>query len=359
MKHTLTDLPNARIIPFLVDGKYRLLRHIILSITLLALIYYSNWLEQYNGPFKYYRMLCVFVTFVTMSYINMYLLVPKFFFRGQYLIYLLLIIALGILGIRCLSIVLNNYLDPEGLAAYIRPIDRYRGAYEGTLISIPIIFLTTTVKLFQRWTSDNKKVAELQSLTLTMELNELKNQINPHFLFNMLNGIKALTRINPEKAATVIVSLSEFLRYQLYENNEEKTSLKAEMNFLTNFLDLEKIRRDNFSVAIGSNTDRQVLHNAVLPPNIFTTFVENALKHSATIRDNSSHIHINIDIENDHLHFKCINSVDPSFEPPNQKSGGLGLANIQRRLQLLYRDQYQLNIQASEKEYQVNLTIPL
>jgi two-component system LytT family sensor kinase len=202
-------------------------------------------------------------------------------------------------------------------------------------------------------------VAELKSLTLTMELNELKNQINPHFLFNMLNGIKALIRINPEKASVVIITLSEFLRYQLYDNNEEKTSLKAEMNFVTNFLNLEKIRRDNFSVEIGSNTDSQILHTAVLPPNLFTTFVENALKHSATIREASSHIHININIENERLHFNCINSVDPSFEPTNSKSSGLGLTNIQRRLQLLYQDRYQLRIQSGEKEYHVNLTIPL
>ena len=359
MKQDQIDLHNARIIPLIVSRQHRLLRHVVLSITLLTVIFYSNWLHEYSCPYKYYKMFSVFITFVAMAYINMYILVPRFFFRGQYLIYILLIITLGYLGIQCMSAILTTFSYPEGLPANELQINKKRGSYEGTLISVPIVLLTTTVKLFQRWTSDNKKVAELKSLTLTMELNELKNQINPHFLFNMLNGIKALIRINPDKASAVIITLSEFLRYQLYENNDEKTSLKTEMNFLTNFLNLEKIRRDNFSVDFHSNTDPQILHAAVLPPNIFTTFVENALKHSATIRESCSHINISLDIKNDNLHFKCINSVDPSFEPSNPKSSGLGLANIQRRLQLLYQDRYRLITRSNEKEYEVDLTIPL
>jgi LytS/YehU family sensor histidine kinase len=105
----------------------------------------------------------------------------------------------------------------------------------------------------QRWTKDNARMAELSNITLNMELNELRNQINPHFLFNMLNNVKALIRTDPEKATTVIMKLSEFLRYQLYENTEEKTSLVTELNFLSNFLNLEKIRRDNLSISIDGN----------------------------------------------------------------------------------------------------------
>jgi LytS/YehU family sensor histidine kinase len=233
-----------------------------------------------------------------------------------------------------------------------------KGLYEGTIILIPIVLVTTMIKLFQRWTRDNERINELKNVTLTMELNELRNQINPHFLFNMLNGIKALVRSDPEKATMIIMKLSEFLRYQLYENNEEKTLLKSELDFLSNFLDLEKIRRDNLLVSVVCNTDHKILNSVFLPPNLFTTFVENAVKHSVNISQTGSYVAVKIDIEHNRLHFNCINSKDPDYKPLD-KNSGLGLANIKRRLDLLYGDDYTLDIQSSDIKYEITLTIPL
>ena len=359
MKQESPEVKDTKVIRLIVDDKYRLLRHAVLWLGLLAVIFCSQWLSEYSGAYKYYRLFCVYITLITMFYINMNVLVPRFFFKGRYILYLVLLLLLVIVCLAVMSVLLHTYFNPVGIVAnrYDRQSDK--GLYEGTIIVVPIILVTTMTKLFQRWMRDNERIAELRNITLSMELNELRNQINPHFLFNMLNGIKALVRKDPEKATVVILKLSEFLRYQLYENNDEKILLRSEINFLTNFLDLEKLRRDNLSTDISSQTAPRVINSVFLPPNLFTTFVENAVKHSVTISGAGSYIRITIEINEGKLYFSCINSKDPDYRPSNEKHSGLGLANIKRRLELLYADNYDLEITSTENEYTIKLTIPI
>jgi sensor histidine kinase YesM len=359
MKHERLEVKNTKVIRLIIDDQYRLLRHALLWVGLLAIIFYSQWLSEYSGAYKYYRLFCVYITLITMFYINMNVLVPRFFFKGRYTLYLVLLILLVMIFSTIMSGILNTYLSLPKYAANHYKYNDYKGFYEGIIILVPIILVTTMTKLFQRWMRDNERIAELKNITLTMELNELRNQINPHFLFNMLNGIKALVRQDPEKATTVILKLSEFLRYQLYENNDEKILLKSEINFLTNFLDLEKLRRDNLSTDISSQTAPRVLNSVFLPPNLFTTFVENAVKHSVTISSVGSYIRINIEINDNKLYFHCVNSKDPDYRPSSEKHSGLGLANIKRRLELLYADSYVLEIIPTENEHTIKLTIPI
>jgi LytS/YehU family sensor histidine kinase len=253
----------------------------------------------------------------------------------------------------------DHFFDPIQHLHYDRSAER-ENTYRGVITIAAVILVTTMIKLFQRWVHDNEKITELNNITLTMELTGLRNQINPHFLFNMLNGIKALVRTDQEKAVIVIMKLSEFLRYQLYENNEEKILLKSEINFLTNFLDLEKLRRDNLSIDISPSKDDPLIFRSIfIPPNLFTTFVENAVKHSVNIAGKESYIKIDITVEKNKLYFTCINSIDAEYIPSKGKSNGLGLANIKRRLDLLYGEDHSLKIDVSEREYNVKLIIPL
>ena len=359
MKQESLEVKDTKVIRLIVDDKYRLLRHAVLWLGLLVVIFFSQWLSEYTGAYKYYRLFCVYIALMTMFYINMNVLVPRLFFKGRYTLYGVLLLMLVIICSVIMSAILNTYLSLPEKAANHHLYDDYKGFYEGTIILVPIILVTTMTKLFQRWMRDNERIAELKNITLTMELNELRNQINPHFLFNMLNGIKALVRKDPEKATIVILKLSEFLRYQLYENNDEKILLRSEINFLTNFLDLEKLRRDNLSTDISSQTTPRIINSVFLPPNLFTTFVENAVKHSVTISGVESYIRIKIEINDDQLYFNCVNSKDPDYRPSSEKHSGLGLANIKRRLDLLYADNYVLDITSTENEHTIKLTIPV
>jgi LytS/YehU family sensor histidine kinase len=290
-----------------------------------------------------------------MAYINMYVLVPMFFFRTYYILYFVLLIAMGVVGLNIISYIMS-YFEDFKIGEYN---NKRGGLYEGVLMCISIILVTTTVKLLQKWIRDSIRIVELNSLTLNMELNALRNQINPHFLFNMLNNVKALIRTDPEKATAVIMKLSDFLRYQLYENNEEKTVLPSEIDFLSNFLNLEKIRREDFQIYIDSKTDKRILNSTFIPPNLFTTFVENAVKHSVDISGKESYVKVNIEIKDKNLYFECRNSQNSDSPVPDTIYSGLGLVNIKRRLELLYQSTFTLEINSTKNEYIVNLIIPV
>jgi sensor histidine kinase YesM len=359
MKHAREQIRDKEAIDLLVEDRYRIARHALLWLGLLATVFFSNWLKEYTGEIKYLRLLCVHLLFIVMFYINMYVLVPRLFFRGRYILYFLFLFILVVVVLGLMSGILKIYLDPKGLAEVRQNGIDDTGFYEGIIIVIPIIFMTTAFQLFKRWKIDSQRIAELRNLTLSMELMELRNQINPHFLFNMLNGIKALIRSNPEKATQVIMKLSEFLRYQLYENNEEKTPLRSEMDFLSNFMDLEMLRRDHLTIDIQSKTAAKILSTVFIPPNLFTTFLENAVKHSEDVGESPAYIFITLEVKDKRLEFICRNSKNPLYVAPETESSGLGLPNIKRRLKLLYEDDFVLDITRGENEFTVNLNIPI
>ncbi|REC50243.1 sensor histidine kinase [Chryseobacterium pennipullorum] len=358
MKYSPWKFEETFVMDFLVEAKYGFRRHLLFLIFFFFLLYSARFWHWYAGMYQYYVLFFVYTILITMVYINIYVLVPRFFFRTKYLTYLVLLVLMGVVGLNFIGLGFKHLFADFRIKNILRENEK-GGIYEGVLMCIPIILTTTTIKLLQKWINDNKRINELSNLTLNMELNELRNQINPHFLFNMLNNVKALIRTDPTKASVVIVKLSEFLRYQLYENSEEKTLLTSEVEFLSNFLNLEKIRRDHFSFDIQADVDKRLINSTFIPPNLFTTFVENAVKHSVDISGGKSYVHIRISIENNQLHFRCINSKSAGYAVSDKKSSGLGLANITRRLELLYSKTFNLEIESGEKEYIVNLKIPV
>ncbi|MGH1517674.1 sensor histidine kinase [Chryseobacterium sp. JK1] len=358
MKYNPWKVKEELMMGFLIEDRYRMYRHLLFLVFFFLLIYSARFWHWYTGIYQYYVLLFVYSTLIGMVYINIYVLVPRFFFKARYITYLILLILMGIVGLNFIGTCFKFFFDDFRVETIRRNSER-GGIYEGVLMCIPIIMTTTTVKLLQKWISDNKRINELSNLTLNMELNALRNQINPHFLFNMLNNVKALIRTDPAKASVVIVKLSEFLRYQLYENSEERTLLTSEIDFLSNFLNLEKIRRDHFSFEILTEVDRITINSTFISPNLFTTFVENAVKHSIDISGKESYVRIKINIENKELHFECVNSKNADHFVTDKKNSGLGLANITRRLELLYNDTFALNIESKDQEYIVNLKIPV
>ncbi|KXH84721.1 sensor histidine kinase [Chryseobacterium kwangjuense] len=358
MKYHTERFKETLVMDFLVEHRYRFWRHFTFLVFFFFLLYSAKFWQWYSGMYQYYVLFLVYTVLIAMVYINIYILVPKFFFRTKYITYLLLLVLMGVVGLNMIGYGFRAFFQ-DFRVENIRKDNEKGSMYEGIIMCIPIILTTTTVKLLQKWITDTKRITELSNLTLQMELNELRNQINPHFLFNMLNNVKALTRTDPEKASAVIVKLSEFLRYQLYENGEEKTLLVSEIDFLSNFLNLEKIRRENFTFDIDVAAEHAIVRSTFIPPNLFTTFVENAVKHSVDITSAESYVKIRIEVESKILHFCCANSMNPDMNITNTSSGGLGLANIKRRLELLYGETFELDIMSTEKEYTVNLKIPV
>lgn len=358
MKYRTQRSSEKLVMDFLVEKRFGLRRHLLFLVFFFFLLYSSRFWQWYAGIYQYYVLFFAYTILIAMVYINVYILVPKFFFKTKYITYLILLVLVGVAGLNLMGYGFRNFFE-DFKVENIRKDNEKGSMYEGIIICIPIILTTTTVKLLQKWITDTKRITELSNLTLQMELNELRNQINPHFLFNMLNNVKALTRTDPEKASAVIVKLSEFLRYQLYENGEEKTLLVSEIDFLSNFLNLEKIRRENFTFDIDVDAENTMVRSTFIPPNLFTTFVENAVKHSVDISSTESYVKIKIKVENKVLHFCCTNSVNPDMNITHINSSGLGLANIKRRLELLYGETFELDIISRKKEYTINLKIPV
>lgn len=361
------DYRDKKVLDFFIEKRYRLKRHLLFLTVFLLLLYGGSSVETYGTPYGYYVGAAVYIIFIIMFYVNMYVLVPYFLFRSKYVGYAVFLIFLAILGVQILSYLHENYfityMNQDFVEAHKlmhNEINRRTDLYGVIIVCASLISVSTTIKLLQRWLKDNERITELKNITFDMEMNELKNQISPHFLFNMLNNVKALIRTNPEMANTVIIRLSEFLRYQLYENSSEKTLLASEIEFLSNFLNLEQIRKDNFKVEIENNIDKKTLNNTFISPGLFTVFIENAIKHSVNPNGDETYVKIIIEIKDTKLHFVCVNSkTQENHFASKSKSNGLGLANIKRRLELLYRNDYQLHITSNKNEYIVNLEIPL
>ncbi len=353
----MQDFNNSFVLRLFTENKFRVLRHVLFLIGLFLLFANANSNSQFQGDYKFYFSIILWIVFVCMFYVNMYMLIPKLFFKGRYEVYTLGLVLLVIASLLVVKYI-ADYIYLIHIPTIKKPESNSMGLVAALFIVIPIILTTTTFKLFKRWIEDNKRISDLKNLALTTELISLKSQIQPHFLFNMLNNVKALIRKDPNMATEVIIKLSDFLRYQLYENNDERTLLNSEINFISNFLKLEEIRRDRLTTMIICSPQLEK-KSIFLPPHLFTAFVENAIKHSLSVNDEPTLITIRF-FEIDHrLCFECENSTDPHISVMQSKYSGLGLANAKRRLDLLYKDDYQLTVTKEKTLYNVKLNIPL
>ena len=221
------------------------------------------------------------------------------------------------------------------------------------IIVVLMLGMNLGIKLYFKQRNDQKHLKELERRNLEQQLEYLKYQINPHFFMNTLNNIHALVDIDPEKAKSTILELSKMMRFVLYEGNKTVVPLEREISFLQNYITLMKLRyTDKVRIQVDV---AQTLPNKDVPPLIFITFVENAFKHGVSYRQ-ESFIDIAINIDNDTLVFTCNNSRIPQEE---EKHGGVGLANVRQRLDLIYGLNYELDINDDPQTYSVKLTLPL
>ena len=243
----------------------------------------------------------------------------------------------------------------KGPAPGIHRPPLFFGEHDLVLLVVLVLMLGMNlgVKLYFKSAGDAKKMDELASKNLEQQLEYLKYQINPHFFMNTLNNIHALVDINPEKAKETILELSKLMRYVLYEGAKATVPLQREMDFLNNYITLMKIRyTDHVKISVHMPT---AVPEKCVPPLLFITFVENAFKHGVSYRQ-ESFIDVQMIIEGKRVKFVCRNS---KIDASDDTHGGVGLANVRQRLQLIYEDDYTLDITDEAKVYDVRLSIPL
>ena len=198
------------------------------------------------------------------------------------------------------------------------------------------------------------RLAEIEANQTKAELDSLRLQVNPHFLFNSLNNIYGLLNEDVNRAGDSILTLSALLRYLIYASKKSTIGLEEEIKFLDDYIAMERLRLgDKCSLTLDKKGE---FSNRFLSPFLLIPFVENAFKHGSFATVDESFIHVGILVQNDRLHFNVKNSVKPAIK---NEEGGVGIANVKRRLELLLPGKYQLEVTKQDGVFNVNLEMEL
>jgi two-component system, LytTR family, sensor kinase len=296
-------------------------------------------------------------------YFNLYYLIPKFLEKGKYVLYIFLLISVIIVMAACIAsgYYVSSWLSGTAFSD-LYGIDPKRYTYFFQVNTLPSTAASMTlgmsVKLAKNWIQTRNREQLLEKEKLETELNFLKYQFNPHFLFNSINSIFFLIHKNPDMASASLAKFSDLLRYQLYECNDKQILLSKEITCLENAIELEKLRQ-NDNVTVTFDVDEQKAERLGIAPFMLMTFVENAFKHVSKHTDKPNWIKIALDTNDGQLHFAVSNSTSHNAFTDVIRYGGIGLKNVQRRLDLMYPGKYNLDIQSNQFSFSITLQLQL
>ncbi|MDR1056706.1 MAG: histidine kinase [Prevotellaceae bacterium] len=334
----------------LLKPKYRLLRHALIQLVVLLITMNVFWDEPVRIlPGRFTVWVLYYLLFNAIIYVNMYLLVPRLLLKGRTWLYLLLSFLL-ILGIMSGIAVLGSMMGENDSRVSTTPVPAVI-AIASSFASLSLLIVgLTALQLLKYRTENEKKINDLENVTMKIELSNLQNQINPHFLFNMLNNANIMVSENADKSSYILYKLKTLLQYQVDEGSKETVKLKDDLEFIEDYLELEKMRRDRFTYTIQSEGNTDI----AIPPLLFIPFIENAVKHNP---ENDSYVKIMFRITGSKLYFKCEN---PKAKLPHaKKEGGIGLVNIRKRLDLLFVKNYTLMLKDEEDVYIVKMELKI
>ncbi|MDO1447737.1 histidine kinase [Rhodocytophaga aerolata] len=299
---------------------------------------------------------------IVFSYSIIYLLIPKFLLKGRYWLFMLCLISSTLLAafishaITLLAII--PFRESVGLA--IPKSNFYYGMMSGLRGGIQTGGFAAAIKLMKYFYLKQKDNQQLLQEKLKAELQLLKSQVHPHFLFNTLNNLYSLTLTKSELAPEIVLKLSGLLRYMLYECNTPRVPLDKEIAMLQNYIELEKLRYGNH-LDMSVNIRGEYGHKQIAPL-LLLPFIENSFKHGASELLDQAWISLDMFVRADTLKFKLVNSqpeVQVPYTQPINHSAGIGLTNVKKRLDLLYPGLHDLRITSEEGTFIVNLSLQL
>ena len=335
---------------------HRWVYHSIFWVFFLLLL---TLIETYNQKHSFVHALSneiinVFF-YAAVVYFNLKYLIPNYLTKNKFLTYggLLVLSAVIITPLKVIVFYFKYGNSPEAQNDLIQNLNWY------FIFTFVIASASTLVSIVKDWVQQVTEKQQLQTQTMQSELRFLKSQINPHFLFNTLNNLYALTLKKSDKAPEIVIKLSEMMRYMLYECNEKRVLVSKEVNYIYNYLDLEKLRQGK-NVDITFETDGDISEQTIAPL-MFIPFLENSFKHGLSNQISKGFVNIRLSVERNKVYFFIENSKAEKLplKDKNRPSGGIGLVNVHRRLNLLYPDSYELNIDDTPTTYAVNLYIEL
>ncbi|MBK6975800.1 MAG: histidine kinase [Cytophagaceae bacterium] len=288
------------------------------------------------------------------SYLNYFLWLPRFLKHKRFLQYLFeFLIPFAI--IVFLHLTFKKWLYADLIQNGRNFFNSNRFVFQHIAAALFIVIFVGMLRFVEDWFTLEAKKKEVENEKLTSELRFLKAQINPHFLFNTLNNLYYLATINSPNTTEVIEKLSQMMRYMLYDSNHEEVPLSKELDYMQNYISLEKLRLDN-QVPV----DFEIMGNpesVTIVPLIFITFLENAFKHGVSNQYKDSFVNVFVKIEEKLIIYKVKNSILPNAN--KLEKSGIGLQNVSRRLELSYPGKYILEKNHTEEYYEVILKLIL
>ncbi len=337
-------------IPGLRSKSYTILIHILVWVAFLLVP--LVFIESATGRERF-MMMGWFQQLLMAAYFyyNFLYLIPFFLLRkkiGRYFLMLLL----GLVAISGFNVIFA--LATSGLIEHHHPFNFWRTATFPFYPAVMAFALSTSVRITMEWFKNERQKKEMEAEKLSSELAFLKSQVNPHFLFNILNNICSLARKKSDETENAIIKLSQIMRYMLQDSKDEKVSLEKELEYLQSYIELQRLRLPE-SVKIDFATEgRPELFS--IEPLLLIPFVENAFKHGVSYQE-SSEIAIRLVCRGQALLFSVVNHIAKHRSDTMEQGSGIGLKNVMRRLELLYPGKHLLKISDDDNQYKVELEI--
>ncbi|MEM9922093.1 MAG: histidine kinase, partial [Bacteroidota bacterium] len=321
---------------------------------------YNIFSSDYSVKFGFYVLIQAVAV-----YFNLYYLLPRYLEKGRFGLYIFSFLLTTLVATAAIvsGYFVGAYLSDLTFEELykIAPADYFDLVKFNALPStLAAMTLGLSIKLAKNWLQMRQRQQLLEKEKLETELKFLRAQFNPHFLFNTINSIFVLIHKNPDMASESLAKFSGLLRYQLYECNEQQIPLQQEITYLENFIELEKLRQD-YIFDLQLDIDRNSIGSLNIAPFLLIPFVENAFKHLSRHTDRPNWINIRLYCQGGHLFFNISNSSSAQHVASEQvlSPGGIGLKNVQRRLDLIYPGNYLLQINPMEAVFKVQFRLKL
>lgn len=283
-------------------------------------------------------------------YFNLLVVVPKIS-KGR--IFLWLLLSIGSLVCYALLKTVHDLYLYEHVVGDLRRVTFLPNTFYNFSIVLFYLAFAAAIYLSKQWYVQRETLRQVQLEKLNTELEYLKAQMNPHFLFNSINTIFFQINKDNTEARETLGKFSDMLRYQLYECNSAEIEIEKELAYLKNYIELQKLRRSAQDVVEFSSDDQ--LKNFSFPPLLLIPFIENAFKHVSNFTDKPNEINIRLTRKGQEIRLQVFNTVDGS----KKENGGIGMKNVKRRLELLFPDRHTLDVQPLPDRFLVTLTLQL
>ncbi|MFK7799166.1 MAG: sensor histidine kinase [Aureispira sp.] len=286
-------------------------------------------------------------------YFNYWYLIPQYLSQKRFFIYLVLLFLTAVLIMPIEMVCLYwNIAGHDNVDAQLDLLTKKSGHLVFLFLTL---IVSTLLKITKEWLFQQAIQKDLENKNLQSELSFLKSQINPHFLFNTLNSLYALTLKKSDKAPELVLQLSDMMRYMLYKSNEKEVPLEQEISYIENYLALERTRYGD-KARIEFDYVGEPASQYKVAPLLFITFLENSFKHGLSQSIQNGFVECFIYTEDGVIDYTLQNSKTTERDD-NYFQGGIGLVNVKRRLELIYPNRYQLDIHETEDTYIINLKI--